>query len=239
MGRKNTKKRGQKRGGEGHGTEYTGRIEITRSGMAFVVVPELETDILVRPNDFNTALHGDTVRVRVSAQPSGKRAQGVVTDVLERKQSEFIGRLQMNKGFAFFVADSDKKMPDIYIPQQKFNGATDEHRVVVRISEWEIGSGKRPVGEVVTILNEDPNDLAMKEILLENGFPLEFPEEAMEVAARIPEEITEKDVAARRDFRGTLTFTIDPVDARDFDDALSIRLLKNGNYEIGIHIADV
>ncbi len=239
MGRKNSKKPGKKR--QRDFDEYKGVIEITRSGMGFVVVPDLETDILVRPNDFNTALHGDTVKVEVNPERQGsKRMQGVVIDVLERKQMDFVGRLQMNKGFAFFVSESDKKIPDIFIPQAAFNGAQDNDRVVVRIREWEKDSKKRPVGEVVNVLNsEDMNDVAMKEILLENGFPLQFPDEVLEETARIPEIISDSDIKDRRDFRGILTFTIDPVDAKDFDDALSIRVLKNGNYEIGVHIADV
>ena len=238
MGRTNKKRSGKKK--EQQGTDYRGRIEITRSGMGFVVVEGLETDVLVRPNDFNTAMHGDTVRVKVSAERSGKRMQGIISQVLERKQLEFVGNLQMNKGFAFFVADSDKKIPDVYIPQQNFGEAKDSDRVVVRITEWETGAGKRPIGTVVNILDaEDPNDVAMKEILLENGFPLQFPDDALEVAARIPDTITEKEVANRKDFRKILTFTIDPVDAKDFDDAISMRVLKNGNYEIGVHIADV
>ena len=237
MGHRNSKKPGKKKYSPEN--EYKGVLEVTRSGMGFVVVENLETDVLVRPNDFNTALHGDVVRVKLNPQREGKRQQGVISTVVERKQSEFIGRLQMNKGFAFFVADSDKKIPDIYIPEKSFNEANDGDRVVARITEWEQGSGKRPLGEVVTVLNEDPNDVAMKEILLENGFPLEFPEEALEEAARMPDVISEKEIAKRRDFRNTLTFTIDPVDAKDFDDAISIRILKNGNYEIGVHIADV
>jgi ribonuclease R len=240
MGRKNTKKPGKKKGNGSSSSDLKGVIEITRSGMGFVIVQGQETDILVRPNDFNSAMHGDTVRVAVDPARNGKRAQGVVTEVIERKQKEFVGKLQVSKGFAFFVGDGDKRMPDIYIPEKSFNGATESDRVVVRITEWEQGGKKRPVGEVVTILNsEDSNDMAMKEILLENGFPLEFPEEALEVAARIPEVITEEEVKKRKDFREILTFTIDPVDAKDFDDALSIRVMKSGNYEIGVHIADV
>ena len=238
MGRTNKKRSGKKK--DQQGTDYKGKIEITRSGMGFVVVEGLETDVLVRPNDFNTAMHGDTVRVKVNAERSGKRMQGVISQVVERKQLEFVGHLQMNKGFAFFVADTDKKMPDVYIPMQSINEAKDGDRVVVRITEWESGGGKRPVGTVVNILDaEDPNDVAMKEILLENGFPLDFPDDALEVAARIPDTISEKEAEQRKDFRKILTFTIDPVDAKDFDDAISIRVLKNGNYEIGVHIADV
>ena len=240
MGRKNNKntKKGKRKGDQKD--TYKGRLEVTRSGMGFVIVEGLEADVLVRPPDFNTALHGDTVRIQVKPNRDGKRMQGEVVEVLERKQLEFIGKLEMNKGFAFFVADSKNRMPDIYIPEKSFKNAQESDRVVVRITEWEQGTGKRPVGEVVTVLAaEDSNDMAMKEILLENGFPLEFPEEAMEEAARINETISEAEVNKRRDFRNTLTFTIDPVDAKDFDDALSIRVLKNGNYEIGVHIADV
>ena len=238
MGRKHSKKGGKKK--QSRSDEYKGKLEITRSGMGFVIVEGLETDILVKPNDFNTAMHGDQVRVEVKPDNSGKRMQGFITQVIERKQLEFVGHLELSKGFAFFVADTDKRMPDVYIPEKSINGATESDRVVVRITEWEQDGKKRPVGEVVTILNaEDTHDLAMKEILLENGFPLDFPEEAMEEAARIPDVITEAEVKKRKDFRDVLTFTIDPVDAKDFDDALSLRVLKNGNYEIGVHIADV
>jgi ribonuclease R len=237
MGKKHEKKTKQK----GHQNDtYKGVIEVTRSGMGFVVVPDLQIDILVRPNDFNTAMHGDTVRVVAKPQREGKRMQGAVVQVIERKQSEFIGQLQMNKGFAFFTTDKERRIPDIYIPQQNIHDAKDGDKVVVKIKEWEQGSGKRPVGEVVNILKaEDANDAAMKEILLENGFPLEFSDDVLEAAARMPENILQKEIDKRKDFRKTLTFTIDPVDAKDFDDALSFRVLKNGNYEIGVHIADV
>src|SRR5215217_3857116 len=129
MGRKNSKKSGKKR--DKHFDEHKGVLEVTRSGMGFVIVSGLETDILVRPNDFNTALHGDTVRVQVDPHKTGKRMQGIVVDVLERKQMEFVGKLEMNKGFAFFVAEGNKKIPDIFIPQAGFNNAEDGSRVVV------------------------------------------------------------------------------------------------------------
>jgi ribonuclease R len=133
----------------------------------------------------------------------------------------------------------DKPMPDLYIPLSAINNAKDKDRVVARLVKWEKG-GKRPVGEVVSVLDaENSNDAAMKEILLENGFPLEFPDDALEVAARIPDTISEDEIKKRADVRSILTFTIDPADAKDFDDAISFRHLKNGNYEIGVHIADV
>jgi ribonuclease R len=242
MGRKNHKKTDRKKHeGRRPANEFKGKLEITRSGMGFVIVEGQEVDILVRPSDFNTAMHGDTVRVRLKEENgSGRRKQGIVVGVAERKQSEFVGRLEMSKGFAFFVAEGDKKSPDIYVPEKSFNGATEADRVVVRVTAWQSDAGKRPIGEVVSVLNaEDVNDVAMKEILLEAGFPIEFPDEAMEEAARIPDAIPESEIKKRKDFRGILTFTIDPVDAKDFDDALSIKVLKNGNYEIGVHIADV
>lgn len=238
MGRKNSTKKKYKHGPTGGGKTFKGVLDITRSGMGFVVVPEMETDILIRPNDFNTAMHRDTVIVRVK-EAHGRRMQGEVIEVVERKRTEFIGHIQLNEGFAFFIADMEKPMPDLFIPLSNLNKAKDKDRVVARLLRWEKGD-KRPVGEVVSILDpENSNDAAMKDILLENGFPLEFPDDALEVAARIPDTISEAEIKKRKDVRGILTFTIDPVDAKDFDDAISIRPLKNGTYEIGVHIADV
>jgi ribonuclease R len=241
MGRKNSKKKKDKhKPHQSSDKLLKGRLDITRSGMGFVTVENMEVDILIRPSDFNTAMHGDTVRVAIKDQRSnGKRMQGVVKEVLQRKRTEFIGTMQLGKGFGFFVAEADKPMPDIFIPSHSLNGAVDKDRVVVRITDWEQG-GKRPVGEVVNVLDpENSNDAAMKEILLENGFPLAFSDEALEVAARIPDTIAAEEIARRKDMREVFTITIDPVDAKDFDDAISFRELKNGNYEIGIHIADV
>jgi len=241
MGRKNSKKKKEKhKHKEPGGKMLKGKLDVTRSGMGFVTVENLEGDILIRPSDFNTALHGDIVSVVIKDQNSnGRRIQGVVKEVLQRKRNEFIGRLEMNKGFGFFIAEMDKPMPDIFIPLSATNGANDKDRVVVRIVDWERG-GKRPVGEVMNVLdNENTNDAAMKEILLENGFPLAFSDEALEVAARIPDTISNEEIKKRKDVRDIFTITIDPADAKDFDDALSFRKLKNGNYEIGVHIADV
>jgi ribonuclease R len=237
MGRKNSTKKKQKAGAN-TGKTFKGVLDITRSGMGFVVVPAMETDILIRPGDFNTAMHGDTVIVRIK-NGNGRRMQGEVVEVLERKRTEFIGHIQMNNGFAFFVANVDKPMPDLFIPLSNINNAKDQDRVVARLLKWEQGD-KRPVGEVVSILDEENvNDAAMKEILLENGFPLEFPDDALEVAARIPETISAEEIKKRKDVRDILTFTIDPADAKDFDDAISFRVLKSGVFEIGVHIADV
>jgi len=220
---------------------HIGRLDITRSGMGFVVIDGIEQDVLVRPNDFNTALHGDKVKVRVkmvnSASKSG-RMQGEITEVLERKQTLFPGHIELSDAFAFFVPETDKPMPDVFIPLNQLKEAKDKSRVIVKIVEWE--KNKKPRGEVVEVMdNESLNDQAMKEILMENGFPLFFPEAVVEESERLPDVISEKEIAARKDVRSILTFTIDPADAKDFDDAISFRILSNGNYEIGVHIADV
>lgn len=241
MGRKNSKKRKDKQKRKHpHDNSLTGTLDISRSGTGFVVVDNMPVDVLIRPGDLGTALHGDRVKVKVKdAKEKDKRQRGVITEIINRRQTEFVGTLQMNKGFAFFVADTNKKMPDIFIHSSKFNGARDRDRVVVKLLEWE-DQEKRPEGEVIQVLDkENENDIAMKEILLQYGFPLAFPDDALEEAARIPDSIAAKEIKRRKDFRDMLTFTIDPIDAKDFDDALSFRVLKNGNYEIGVHIADV
>jgi ribonuclease R len=230
---------GKKKKSQSPGNTLKGVLDITRSGIGYVIVDKLPNDILVRPNDFNTALHGDTVLVRVKEgnRQSG-RLQGVIHEVVQRKQAEFLGRIEIGRNSAFFVADVEKPMPDVMVPMENLNGATENDSVIVRITEWE--RGKKPIGEVVTVMDKtNVNDMAMKEILMENGFPLFFPENVIEESERIPDIISEAEISGRKDCRAVLTFTIDPVDAKDFDDALSFRVLKNGNYEIGVHIADV
>ena len=243
MGRKNSKKKKEKNKQKHKRAQENilkGVLDISRSGTGFVIVNNQDTDILVQRGDFNTALHGDKVKVKIKdGKEKSGRQRGVIVEVLQRKLTEFIGRLEMNKGFAFFVAEMDKPMPDIFIPPAGIKNAKDRDKVIVRILEWQ-KDGKRPVGEVTAVLDEeDENDNAMKGILLENGFPLEFPEDALEEAERIPDIISMQEIKKRKDVRDILTFTIDPIDAKDFDDAISFRVLKNGNYEIGVHIADV
>jgi ribonuclease R len=242
MGRKNSKKKQQQR--KHHPSSVAqvvkGTLELTRSGMGYVLVDQLETDIMVRPGDLHTALHGDLVKVAIKERKANGRMQGVIKEVIKRKRNEFIGQLQLGNGFAFFVVETDKPMPDIFIPKQLLQGARQGDRAVVKVVKWADGDDKRPMGEVMTILKEeDMNDAAMKEILLEAGFPLSFSDEAIEESARLPEAITSDEISKRRDCRSVLTFTIDPVDAKDFDDAISFQKLPNGWFEIGVHIADV
>ena len=217
-----------------------GRLDISRSGMGFVIVEGAETDVIVKPNNFGKAFHGDTVKVQVEKEPvHGKRSEGIVTDVTERKQTDFIGTLEVNKNVAFFIPASEKPIPDFFIPAESLNGAVHGSKVVARLVRWD-KNDKKPQGEIINILSaKNESDMAMKEILIEAGFPLAFEEAVLKEANSLSEKITREEEKKRKDCRDILTFTIDPVDAKDFDDALSIRNLDNGNYEIGIHIADV
>jgi len=221
-------------------TTVKGKLDISRSGMAYVIVEGMDKDIVIRPNDIGRGFHGDTVKVQISPDSGrGRRTEGKVTEVIIRNQATFIGNISVNKNIAFFKAATEKPMPDFYIPIEKLNGATDGERVVAKMIKWD-KADKKPEGEVVTILkSEDVNDMAMKEILIESGFPLVFEKAVLDEADKLSDTITREELKKRKDYRDILTFTIDPVDAKDFDDAISIRNLDNGNYEIGVHIADV
>lgn len=237
-----SKKKKQKKGNNNSPKKtFRGLVEVTRSGMAFVVVEGLTKDILVKQKNLNTALDGDEVLLEVlkeHAKGNG-RMEGVVTDILKRKKTEFTGTLQVNKGFAFLVPERGAFVPDIYIPANSLGEAKTGDKAVVRIVAWGEKT-RKPVGEIVEILDaSDTNDLAMKEILVESGFPLAFPDEVTAELEHLKEKITTAEVRKRKDFRKHLTFTIDPLDAKDFDDAISVRKLRGGYYEIGVHIADV
>ncbi|MEO7264556.1 MAG: ribonuclease R [Ferruginibacter sp.] len=236
----NTKKEQLKKKASG-ATMYKGVLDISRSGMGFVIVEGEDKDILVRPNDFGKAFHGDTVRVEVARDSGGKgkRAEGKVTDVVERKQQQFVGNVQVNKTNAFFVSASEKPVPDFYIPMEKLNGANDGDRVIARFVQWGKGD-RKPQGEVLQVITaKNEADMAMKEILLDAQFPLKFEKEVLAAAEKLSTHLSREETKKRKDYRDILTFTIDPFDAKDFDDAISIRNLDNGNYEIGVHIADV
>ncbi len=219
---------------------FTGKLEVTRGGMGFVIVPGREQDIMVKQHNMLTALNGDEVKVEVKGyKDNNKRQEGEITEVVRRKQSEFSGRVEVHPHFAFLVPDSDKMPVDIYIPLHLLNGARNGDHAMGRIVEW-TGNTKNPVGEIISVLtNESVNEVAMQGLLVENGFPLTFPDDVLEDAARYPEGVDKQEIKKRKDIRDILTVTIDPVDAKDFDDAISFRELKGGYYEVGVHIADV
>jgi len=215
-----------------------GTLDITRSGIGYVIVEGRDNDVLVRPNDFNKAMHGDTVMVKVK-QSNNRRIEGEIDEIVERKQIEFIGDIQVNENFGFFKPDTQKPMPDFYINKGNLNGAKNNDRVVVKFLKWDKDE-KKPEGEVVNVLQaKDRNDMAMKEILIQNGFQLEFSKKVLDETSNLDETINEKELTRRKDYRDVLTFTIDPADAKDFDDALSIKKINKDEYEIGVHIADV
>ena len=187
-----------------------------------------------------TALDGDEVKVEiVRTSHKNGRQEGVIREVVRRRQQEFSGRLEVKEHFAFLIPDKQNMPVDIFVPLNLLHEGANGDKAIVRIIEW-TEKAKNPIGEVIRILtNESTNEIAMHGILVDNGFPLHFPDDVMEDAARYPEGVDSNEIKNRRDFRGTLTITIDPVDARDFDDAISFRELTDGVYEIGVHIADV
>lgn len=218
----------------------TGKIAMSNDGSAFVIPDdEFEKDIYIAPRKVRTALHGDKVKLHVYESSKGKRKEGEVVEIVERAKMEFTGIVKLSKHFAFFIPDDRKMLHDIFIPLEDLNGAKNGVKALAKIVDWPAGA-KNPVGIIKNILGKQgENNAEMNAILAEYGFPLSFPEEVEKEAQAISPIITEEEIAKRRDFRKTLTFTIDPFDAKDFDDAISFKKLENGNYEVGVHIADV
>lgn len=216
-----------------------GIVDMTISGAAFILSEEEgEQDVFVPQRKLKGAMNGDRVKVMITGQGRGKK-EGEVIEIVERGRTEFVGTIQLSARYAFLVPDNKKVGTDIFIPLNKLNKAKDGEKAVVRVNEWPVDGGS-PVGEVLDVLGmAGENQTEMHAILAEFGLPYTFPENVEKAADKIPTEITQKEIDKRRDFREVTTFTIDPYDAKDFDDALSIKKLENGNYEIGIHIADV
>ncbi len=216
----------------------TGMMDMTSSGNGYVMTEESEQDIFISQRSMNTAMHGDTVRVRVVSQRRNQ-PEGEVVEVIKRARTEFVGTIQLSKRFAFLVSDNQKWGTDIYIPLESLGEAKHGQKAVVKIVEWPKKGGS-PTGEVIDVLGDaGDNDTEMHAILAEFGLPYSFPAHVEKFADHIPTAITKEEIAKRRDMRSITTFTIDPFDAKDFDDALSLKKLPNGNYEVGVHIADV
>ncbi|QQV02575.1 MULTISPECIES: ribonuclease R [Chryseobacterium] len=218
----------------------TGTIDFNQSGNAYVTVENLKDDIFIHSKNVKDALQGDTVLI-VTYNFKGKKLEGSVLEVLERKRTEFVGTFQLvpHKEFGFVVCDKKTINTDIFIPKNKINGAENGNKVIVKMTEWKPGD-KNPEGEILQVLgNPGEHETEIHSILAEYGLPYNFPEEVEIDADKIDRRITDEEAAKRWDMRDVLTFTIDPKDAKDFDDALSIRKLENGNWEVGVHIADV
>jgi ribonuclease R len=221
-------------------TFIIGKVDITADGSGYVVPDdEFEKDIYVSARKLHNALHGDKVKVYIFAKKSGRKNEGEVVEIIERAKTDFIGVIRISERFAFVAIDDRKMLHDIFVPLTDLNGAKNGQKVQVSITDWP-EEAKNPIGKVIHILGQQgENDTEMNAILAQYGFPLAFPAEVEKEADAIPEQVSEKDLEGRKDFRDTVTFTIDPADAKDFDDAISFKKLDNGNYEIGVHIADV
>lgn len=216
----------------------SGKVDMSSSGTAYVVSEEMEEDVMIPAKKSGNALNGDIVRVKLTGKGRGKQ-EGEIVEVLERARTEFVGTLQLSPKFAFLVPSNTKIHVDIYIPLDRLNGAKNGQKAIAKIIEWP-KNAVNPIGHITEVLgNVGENDTEMHAILAEYGLPYHFPKDVERAADLIPVKITKEEIAKRRDFREITTFTIDPVDAKDFDDALSIQKLKNGNWEIGVHIADV
>lgn len=218
---------------------YQGKIDVTAKGNAYVVVDELEEDIFVSSNSVNKAFHGDIVEVYVFRRKRSGNHEGEVVRIVERASKEFVGIIQVNEKFAFVEPQNSKLNTDFFVSKDKLNGAKDGEVVLIEFLEWP-EKARSPFAEVKEVLGlPGENETEMHAILLQYDLPYEFPAEVEAYANDIDTSITKEEIAKRRDMRDILTFTIDPKDAKDFDDALSFRVLENGNYEVGVHIADV
>ena len=215
-----------------------GVVDMQSQGFAFVNSDELEKPVLIPSRYLNHAMEGDKVRIRLFARRKKHEIEGEVVEIVERAKSVFVGTVQTSRNFAFLIP-SGKAGFDIFIPNDKLKGAKNGQKAIAEIIEWP-ANAKNPIGEIKDVLGDaGNNDAEMHAILAEFELPYKFPVNVDKAAEKIPLEIPEEEIAKRRDMRGVTTFTIDPVDAKDFDDALSLRKLENGNWEVGVHIADV
>ena len=223
-------------------TEYhTGKLDLAAKGNGYVICDDFDDDVFIASNNINKALNGDEVEFYVYKRRKRGKLEGEITNILKRDKSEYVGVIQIHdkKNFAFVVVDSNKMYKDIFVPINKINKAEDGDKVLVSLEDWPKNADS-PYGKVLKVLGKPgEHNTEIHAILAEYGLPMEFPHEVEEFANKLDTTITQEEISKRRDMRKDLTFTIDPKDAKDFDDALSFKVLENGLYEIGIHIADV
>jgi ribonuclease R/exosome complex exonuclease DIS3/RRP44 len=218
---------------------YTGIIDISSRGTGYVITKELQEDIMIPKRSVGQALNGDEVEVYVYHRRRGQQPEGEITKVIKRKKTEFVGEIQVHEKFAFVNVSDHKIQTDFFIPGREINGAKDGQVVLIEFVEWN-DKQDSPNGRVKEILgNPGEHDTEIHAILAQYGLPYEFPARVEEFTKSLDKQITPQDIEQRRDMRASLTYTIDPADAKDFDDALSFEVLENGNFQIGIHIADV
>lgn len=217
-----------------------GVVDITRTGSGFIVCEGIEEDIFVPAKAMQSALDGDRVKVAIWRARGRRKFEGEVIEIVERATEHFVGIIRISPKFAFVLPDRFNMPVDIFVALENTLDARDGEKVVVKILEWHNEKQRSPIGIVTDVLGASgSSDIEMKAILINNGFQLSFPEKVLKESETLNGVITAEEAAKRRDFRKVTTFTIDPVDAKDFDDALSFRKMDNGNLEIGVHIADV
>ncbi|MBI9069397.1 MAG: ribonuclease R [Salinivirgaceae bacterium] len=221
------------------GAYITGKVDLTAKGSAYIVSDDTDKDVFIAAKNLHHALHDDLVKVYVFAQKMRNHVEGEVVEIIKRKKDTFVGIIEVSNHFAFLVPERNSMPYDIFIPLERLKDAKSGMKAIAKIVEWP-DTHKNPIGEIIEVLGmPGENDVEMHAILAEFGLPYEFPKRVLEAAEKIPEEITKEEINKRRDFRNVSTFTIDPFDAKDFDDALSYKVLDNGHIEVGIHIADV
>ncbi len=219
--------------------QVEGTIRITAKGVGYVEVEGMKEDVEIDPRGLNCALDRDRVEVTLYSKRAGAKQGGEVTKVLVRNKTRFAGRIEQQEGSFFFEADDHRVYRSMLIPKHMLHGAKLGDKVFVAMTKWD-DPAKEPIGEVLKVLGTpDEHNAEMEAIVLERGFETSFPPEVEAAAEAIPLQIPEDEIKKRRDFRDILTHTIDPKDAKDFDDALSWQKLPNGNIEVGVHIADV
>ncbi|KJD34054.1 ribonuclease R [Tamlana nanhaiensis] len=218
---------------------YTGILDLSSRGSGYIICDEFEEDIFVASNNINRALNGDEVEFYLYKRRKRGKMEGEITQVLKRDKSEYVGVIQLHSNYAFVIADSTKMYKDIFVPINKTFNAEDGDKVLVKLEDWP-EKADSPYGKVIKVLGKPgEHNTEIHAILADYGLPNEFPEAVENYANELDTSITEAEIAKRRDMRKDLTFTIDPKDAKDFDDALSFKKLENGLFEVGIHIADV
>ncbi len=221
------------------GNEITGKVDYVNGRFAFIISDEIEQDVLVRTEDLKTALDDDIVKVRIFSVKKDGRPLGAVTEIIKRYRMEFVGRIEVHNNYAFVIPDFKKMHHDIFVRVEGIKKAKNNDKVIARIIDWKEGD-KNPLGEVIKILGPaGNNDAEIHSIMAEFGLPFEFDRSLIVQSEKINEIIKTDEIKKRKDFRKITTFTIDPEDAKDFDDAISLQTLSNGNYELGVHIADV
>ena len=217
----------------------TGTVDMKNTGKAYIIPEDDSDDIFIAPNNTYHALHGDTVKVQLFPKRKDRKPEGRIIEILQRAKEQYVGIIEISKKFAFLIPDSRNMPVDIFIPVENLKGARNGQKVVGRITDWPEHS-KNPFGKITDVLGK-PGDhnVEMQSILAEHDFPLSFPKNVEKEAEAIPWKIPAEEYKKRKDFRNIWTITIDPDDAKDFDDAISLKKLKSGNWELGVHIADV